>query len=305
MVPTFDADVLVIGSGFGGAVAALRFAEAGYRVLVLERGADVSWKAFRPDLDMFWDPPRQRFGMNLLRRRGRHVLTWTGSAVGGGSQVYAATLKRLCEFDGFPGDPGSRYGTVSTTSQRKCSERRSTRTTRHIVTCRPQSCCYKLMPASPRNAPIWSRRREESALESHFAPPGGHPGETFTNRFGVTQRYADPRDQSILGGGHRLQELTRPQLPRRSGTIRHEDRVDVRSGSPPPLPDGGWEVEASRLLREDGWWPMSPTVGAGDHRRPWPPPNVSPAGSSSWPLVPSARPSSSSGTENFTARSPA
>ncbi|MFJ9249923.1 FAD-dependent oxidoreductase [Streptomyces sp. NPDC101776] len=34
----FDYDRVVIGSGFGGAVAALRLAEKGYRVLVLERG---------------------------------------------------------------------------------------------------------------------------------------------------------------------------------------------------------------------------------------------------------------------------
>ncbi|HSD52317.1 MAG TPA: FAD-dependent oxidoreductase, partial [Candidatus Methylomirabilis sp.] len=33
-----DFDVVVIGSGFGGAVSACRLAEAGYRVLILERG---------------------------------------------------------------------------------------------------------------------------------------------------------------------------------------------------------------------------------------------------------------------------
>jgi len=102
MASDFDADVVVIGSGFGGSVAALRFAEDGHRVLVLERGDEVTRKTFEPDLDMFWDPPRQRFGMNQLRRSGRNVVTWTGSAVGGGSNVYAATLKRVCEFDGFP-----------------------------------------------------------------------------------------------------------------------------------------------------------------------------------------------------------
>ena len=34
----FDYDVLVIGSGFGGSVSALRFVEKGYRVLVVEKG---------------------------------------------------------------------------------------------------------------------------------------------------------------------------------------------------------------------------------------------------------------------------
>ncbi len=34
----FDCDFLVVGSGFGGSVSALRLAEKGYRVLVLEQG---------------------------------------------------------------------------------------------------------------------------------------------------------------------------------------------------------------------------------------------------------------------------
>lgn len=42
----FDADVIVIGSGFGGAVAALRFGEVGERVIVLERGDWVRRDAF-------------------------------------------------------------------------------------------------------------------------------------------------------------------------------------------------------------------------------------------------------------------
>lgn len=38
MAPTFDCDVLVIGSGFGGSVSALRLSEKGYGVIVVERG---------------------------------------------------------------------------------------------------------------------------------------------------------------------------------------------------------------------------------------------------------------------------
>ncbi len=38
VVVSFDADVIIIGSGFGGSVSALRLAEKGYSVLVLEAG---------------------------------------------------------------------------------------------------------------------------------------------------------------------------------------------------------------------------------------------------------------------------
>lgn len=38
MTPNFDVDYIIIGSGFGGSVAALRLAEKGYQVRVLEKG---------------------------------------------------------------------------------------------------------------------------------------------------------------------------------------------------------------------------------------------------------------------------
>jgi len=69
----FDADVIVVGSGFGGAVAALRFAEAGQDVLVLERGDWVSRERHEADLDNLWMPDRHRYGFNELRPRGRNL----------------------------------------------------------------------------------------------------------------------------------------------------------------------------------------------------------------------------------------
>ena len=50
-----DFDAIVIGSGFGGAVSACRLAEAGYRVLVLERGRRWDAKTYpRKDHDPWW-----------------------------------------------------------------------------------------------------------------------------------------------------------------------------------------------------------------------------------------------------------
>ncbi len=91
----FDTDVAIIGSGFGGSVAALRLSEKGYRVTVIEKG-----KRWRPEdypktnwnlRKAFWFPRlgcRGIFGLHLLRES----LILHGVGVGGGSLVYANTL---------------------------------------------------------------------------------------------------------------------------------------------------------------------------------------------------------------------
>ena len=92
---SYDYDVLVIGSGFGGSVAALRLAEKGYRVGVLEAGrrfedADfprTSWDARR----FFWAPKLGCLGIQRIHLL-RNVIILAGAGVGGGSLVYANTL---------------------------------------------------------------------------------------------------------------------------------------------------------------------------------------------------------------------
>ncbi|GLW31703.1 GMC oxidoreductase [Actinoplanes regularis] len=90
-----DYDVLVIGSGFGGSVTALRLTEKGYRVGVLEAGrrftddqfAKTSWRL----RDYVYAPALGCYGilrMTLLK----NVLIMSGAGVGGGSLGYANTL---------------------------------------------------------------------------------------------------------------------------------------------------------------------------------------------------------------------
>jgi cholesterol oxidase len=94
-MPEHDYDVLVIGSGFGGSVTALRLTEKGYRVGVLEAGrrfadhkfAKTSWRV----RDYLYAPALGCYGIqriNLLR----DVMVISGAGVGGGSLVYANTL---------------------------------------------------------------------------------------------------------------------------------------------------------------------------------------------------------------------
>ena len=90
-----DYDVLVMGSGFGGSVAALRLTEKGYRVGVMEAGrrfADdelpkTSWSVRR----YLWAPWARCFGIMRITLL-RDVLIASGTGVGGGSLVYANTL---------------------------------------------------------------------------------------------------------------------------------------------------------------------------------------------------------------------
>lgn len=93
--PQFDFDFIVIGSGFGGSVSALRLVEKGYRVAVLEMGRRWPPLSFpRSGLSIhrwFWRPKlglRGFFNMRLFR----HATIFHGCAVGGGSITYAGTL---------------------------------------------------------------------------------------------------------------------------------------------------------------------------------------------------------------------
>ena len=88
-------DYIIIGSGFGGSVSALRLSEKGYKVLVIEKGkkfesADFpnsNWNLKR----WLWLPTLRFLGFFKITMY-RHVSILSGVGVGGGSLVYANTL---------------------------------------------------------------------------------------------------------------------------------------------------------------------------------------------------------------------
>jgi cholesterol oxidase len=93
-MPT-DYDVVIVGSGFGGAVAALRLTEKNYKVLVIEAGrefkddeyAKSSWKI----RDFLFAPAIGCYGIQRIHMLP-DVLVLAGAGVGGGSLVYANTM---------------------------------------------------------------------------------------------------------------------------------------------------------------------------------------------------------------------
>lgn len=90
----FDFDFIVVGSGFGGSVSALRLSEKGYRVAVMEMGRRwtpenmprTTWQIWR----WIWRPNLALKGFFNIRLF-QHVLILHGCAVGGGSITYANT----------------------------------------------------------------------------------------------------------------------------------------------------------------------------------------------------------------------
>ncbi|KQY60029.1 cholesterol oxidase [Aeromicrobium sp. Root495] len=102
----FDYDVIVVGSGFGGSVTALRLTEKGYKVAVLEAGkrfkdedfAKSSWRLRK----FLWMPQLGCYGIQRIDKL-KDALILSGAGVGGGSLVYANTLYE--PLDPFYKDP--------------------------------------------------------------------------------------------------------------------------------------------------------------------------------------------------------
>ena len=102
-------DVIIVGSGFGGSVSALRLAERGYSVLVIEKGKRYEDKDFpKTNWNLrkyLWMPKLFMYGIQCITFL-KNVFILHGSGVGGGSLVYANTLlvpsKKAFEDERWP-----------------------------------------------------------------------------------------------------------------------------------------------------------------------------------------------------------
>lgn len=91
-----DYDYIIVGSGFGGSVSALRLSQRGYKVLVIEKGKWFSDTSLFPKSNWqlkkwLWYPRLSWKGILNISVM-RHLIALSGVGVGGGSLVYANTL---------------------------------------------------------------------------------------------------------------------------------------------------------------------------------------------------------------------
>jgi cholesterol oxidase len=93
--PGYDYDVVVVGSGFGGSVSALRLTEKGYKVAVLEAGRRFTRETLPKNSwdtrNYIWAPALGLFGIQRFHVLD-NVMVLGGAGVGGGSLNYANTL---------------------------------------------------------------------------------------------------------------------------------------------------------------------------------------------------------------------
>jgi cholesterol oxidase len=108
---SFDFDVVVIGSGFGGAVMSCRLTEKGKSVCLLERGKQYGMHQFPRRVheikdSFFWNPKEKSYGVMEFRNYPESdLMSVTASGLGGGSLIYANVLMRMPAeyFKGWPG----------------------------------------------------------------------------------------------------------------------------------------------------------------------------------------------------------
>lgn len=170
-------DVIVVGSGFGGSVAALRLVEKGYRVAVLEKGRrfrkddfpKTNWELRR----WLWQPEvglRGIFQMSFME----HVTILHGVGVGGGSLVYANTLP-------LPKDAFFRQGSWAGVADWKKELARHYATARSMLGASPN-------PSITRGDKVLGEIARDLGREEHFGPTDvavyfGTPGREVSDPY--------------------------------------------------------------------------------------------------------------------------
>ena len=247
-------DVVVIGSGFGGSVAALRAVEKGYSVAVLEAGRRfrddefprTSWRSRR----FLWAPALGCYGiqrLTLLRGRGgAGLLVLSGAGVGGGSLVYANTLYQ--PLPDFYDDPQWR----GITDWRDELAPWYDQAGRMLgVTIYPlETAADRAMLAVARRMGV-AHTYQPTPVGVHFGPPGGTVDDPYFGGAGPARAGCLHCGACMTGCRHNAKNTLVKNylwLAERAGAVV---RPLTTVTAVRPAPSGGYEVETVRT----GGWP--------------------------------------------------
>lgn len=248
---TLDADVIVVGSGFGGSVTALRLTETGHRVLVLEKGRRLSdddlLRARTDPRAYLWGPGAGMRGF-FWQRIFRHMAIIGGTGVGGGSIVWAGVLL----------EPGADFYDAPT--MRRLGHDWKQELARDLEVAAGMLGRATAPHCGPADDHLRAAARTMGVEETYGPVPVaihfGRPEETIPDPFfggdGPARTGCRLCGECLLGCPYGAKnQLTRNYLhlaERYGASIRPEHEVrSVR-----PLAGGGYEVEAAHPWRRGG-----------------------------------------------------
>jgi cholesterol oxidase len=238
-------DFVVVGSGFGGSVSALRLVEKGYRVLLLEKGRRLAapdfprtnWQLWR----WLWRPGLGMHGLFQMTFFP-HVTVVSGVGVGGGSLVYANTLP--IPKDDFFTAPS--WGHLASWKEELAPHYR---TVRRMLGAVPNP-----MPTLPDQVledlgREMGKPHRPTTVAVYFGEPGATVPDPYFGGLGPPRTGCTGCGGCMLGcrfGAKNTLDKNYLHLAERQGlVIEPETEVTwVR-----PLPEGGYAVEAARGLR--------------------------------------------------------
>jgi cholesterol oxidase len=252
-----DFDVIVVGSGFGGSVAAFRLAEKGYRVAVLEAGQRfdaanlprTSWEVRR----FLWAPGIGCYGIQRVHFL-RDVLVLAGAGVGGGSLNYANTLyEPLAAFYDDPQWPADLDWRAELAPYFDQAKRVLGVVDNPTVT--PADEVMRKVASDMGVAETF----RPAPVGVFFGPPGARPGASFADPYfggaGPARRACLQCGECMTGCRHGAKNTLMTNylhLAERAGAVVIP-LTTVRSLE--PRPDGGWLVGAVRTARFGGGGP--------------------------------------------------
>ncbi|NTX59743.1 GMC family oxidoreductase [Myxococcus sp. CA051A] len=236
-----DCDWLIIGSGFGGSVSALRLTEKGYRVVMLEKGQRLLAADFpKTNWDLkrwLWMPQlgwRGLFKMTFFR----HVTVLSGVGVGGGSLVYANTLP-VPKDDFFE---ATSWGHLANWKEELSGHYRTARrmlgATLNPLTTVPDRVLAEV------GKDIGRQGFEPATVAVYFGEPGVTVKDPYFGGEGPERTGCIACGGCMLGcrhGAKNTLDRNYLHLAEKRGLTLH---ADTEATWVRPLPEGGYEVEA-------------------------------------------------------------